>query len=312
MKPAVLLSLPLAAAIVVAQPASFKVAFYNIRSGWGAQPLKGHAGSFADNANCTHSDQPMNAWGNGVVQKALVANIKDDPSVVALGLAEAWVCASPQNVRKVLAWKTATEERNGTALLARYGFSGGADWLQLDTSRNKNPKDTMWVVGARVCIDPKCRSTVHVFSTHWSGTGPDGPATFDRQAAATIELMKRDGDPHVLVGDLNIFEGGPVCHQQPNNNTLGLLRAAGYTDVWPAIHGTAEGYTGMANRAGCGQPEGYAWKRIDYAWSKGFTPAAMDRFGMAPPGDASPSDHYGIIAGFQQTNLRSSDRKELR
>src|SRR5690349_20369371 len=135
---ALFISLMIVTAPVSTQPAAFKIAFYNIRSGSGAQPLKGHTASFADNANCTRADQPMNAWGNGVVQKALVANIKDDASVVALGLAEAWVCASPQNVRKVLDWETATEERNGTALLARYGFSGGADWLQLDTSRNKN------------------------------------------------------------------------------------------------------------------------------------------------------------------------------
>jgi len=291
-------ALALAVTLGGQQPASFKIAFYNIRSGWGAQPLKGHAAAFADNANCTRADQPMNAWGAGVVQKELVAKIKNDPAVVALGLAEAWVCASPKNVRHVLDWEAATEERNGTSLLARYGFSGSVDWRQLDTSRNKNPKDTMWVVGARVCLDPKCRATVRVFSTHWSGTGPDGPDTFDRQAAATIDMMKRGGEPHVLVGDLNVFEGGAVCRQQPNNHTLELLRRAGYVDAWPAVHGTAEGYTGMANRAGCGQPEGYAWKRIDYAWSKNLTPTAMDRFGVVAPGEGAPSDHYGIIASF--------------
>ncbi len=42
-------------------------------------------------------------------------------------------------------------------------------------------------------------------------------------------------------------------------------------------------------------PEGYVWKRVDYAWLKGYTPAGMTRFGIAPPGHAAPSDHYGII-----------------
>jgi hypothetical protein len=79
---------------------------------------------------------------------------------------------------------------------------------------------------------------------------------------------------------------------------LPLLRGAGYVDAWPAIHGTADGYTGMANRTGCGVPVGYAFKRIDRAWLKGFTVSSMSRFGVALPGEASLSDHYGITVGI--------------
>jgi hypothetical protein len=68
-------------------------------------------------------------------------------------------------------------------------------------------------------------------------------------------------------------------------------------DAWPAVHGTAEGNTGMVNRSRCGQPEGAAWKRIDYAWAP-RPPLDMTRFGIVPPGDPAPSDHYGIVVRY--------------
>jgi hypothetical protein len=62
----------------------------------------------------------------------------------------------------------------------------------------------------------------------------------------------------------------------------------------------------MANRNGCGDPAGYAFKRIDYTWLKGFAPTAMSRFAMAPPGEASLSDHYGLIVSFSDVAIRLS------
>ncbi|MGE5814185.1 MAG: Ig-like domain-containing protein, partial [Acidobacteriota bacterium] len=80
---------------------------------------------------------------------------------------------------------------------------------------------------------------------------------------------------------------------------LDQLRSADYVDAWVAVHGTAEGFTGMTNRVNCGVPEGYVWKRIDYAWSSpDLMPLSMTRFATVTPGDEAPSDHYGIIAGF--------------
>ena len=66
----------------------------------------------------------MNAWGAGVVQETLDAAVGRDREVIALGLAEAWtsVCASPEHVRQALGWSTASESRNGVALVARYGM----------------------------------------------------------------------------------------------------------------------------------------------------------------------------------------------
>jgi hypothetical protein len=55
----------------------------------------------------------------------------------------------------------------------------------------------------------------------------------------------------------------------------------------------------MVNRAGCGRPEGATWKRIDYAWSRGVAPIAIEQFGIPlSPGEAGASDHYGIVAEY--------------
>ena len=240
-----------------AQPRTFKIAFYNIRSGMGIQPLGGRPSSFADTVNCDPASGRVNAWGAGIVQAALVKATRNDPLVLALGLAEAWNCASPQTVRGTLRWKADSGERNGVALLARYGFSGTPEFLQLDTSRNKNPRDTMWIVRGAVCLDDGCGGRIDVYATHWSGNGPRAREIYDRQAQQSVEFMAKSAGPHVLVGDLNVFEGdAPVCGQTPNNTSLPILRRAGYVDAWPAVHGRAEGFTGMVNRHGCGQPDG--------------------------------------------------------
>ena len=105
----------------------------------------------------------------------------------------------------------------------------------------------------------------------------------------------------MLIGDLNVWEGpAKVCSENPTNIGLARLRAAGYTDAWPLLHGSAEGFTGMTNRSGCGYLGiGYAWKRPDYTWSPaGFLPISIERFGVVPAGDEAPSDHYGLITEF--------------
>ncbi len=282
-----------------ATAATWLIAFYNIQSATGTPPVRGRA-PFANTHNCSDASRPMNAWGAGLIQAELRARLAD-PRVIALGLAEAWRCGSPANVQRALGWAARTRERNGTALVARYGFAGADEWRQLDTSRNLNPNDTMWVVRAPVCTDASCARSIPVYVTHWFATGPHRASVMQRQSEDTVAFMARDGAPHVLVGDLNVFESATrVCGQEPNLTALGPLRAGGYLDAWREIHGTREGYTGMVNRAGCGEPEGYPWKRIDYVWLRGFRPVAMTRFGMRPPGEAGLSDHLGIVATFAE------------
>lgn len=303
---ATLLALMGAPAVVNAQsaPTSFKVAFINIKSGKGQVGLKGRAVLFANTNNCTDTTAPMNAWGTGFVQQHLTASVGNDPSVVALGLAESWasVCASPERVRALLGWKARTSERNGVALVARYGFAGPEEWLQLDTTLNPNPADTMWVLRRPVCLDEACTESMNVFVSHWYAEGTAQTESYDRQAVAAADFVKRTGGnaPHVLVGDLNVWEGtAKVCGQIPDNVGVQRLRDAGYTDAWLALRGTAEGFTGMLNRTGCGSPEGYAWKRPDYVWTPASLPAlSIQRFGVVTAGDPAPSDHYGLIAEF--------------
>jgi hypothetical protein len=281
-----------------AADATIKVAFWNVRSGQGISALTGYAAPFVDSPNCTDPTKPLNAWGVGAMQAQLHAAL-DDPSALALGVTEAWSCASPERIRQALGWKSATAERNGVALLARHGFAAAAQWQQLDTSLNPNPADTMWVLRAPVCIDSACTRSMPVYVAHWYATDANQATTLARQAEQTVAFLKATagGQPHVFLGDLNVFEGSSlVCEQAPNNTTLTYLRNAAYLDAWTTVHGAAEGYTGMVNRNGCGYPVGYAWKRIDYAWTQPtYQPVDIRRFGMVNPGDASPSDHYGLV-----------------
>lgn len=286
-----------------AADATVKVAFWNIMSGKGVDALAGRAAPFRNVPNCTDPSQPLNAWGVGASQVELL-KVASDPSVVALGLAESWgnVCGSPENVRQALGWKARTSEQNGVALVARYGVAGPEQWQQLDTTLNTSPGDTMWVLRVPVCLDAACSQSMPVYVAHWYGTGANGATSYARQAQQTVSFLNAtaNGLPHILVGDLNVWEGAAaVCNQNPTNGALPYLRNAGYRDAWMTVQGANEGHTGMANRAGCGYPEGNTWKRIDYAWTlPAFEPSDIQRFAVTAAGEASPSDHYGIVVSL--------------
>ena len=287
-----------------AQTSTYKVAWFNIQSGKGEPAMPGHTSTFSDVNNCTDKTQPINGWGVGLVQSHLLKSVGADPKIVALGLAESWasVCGSPENVRQVLGWKSHTSERNGLAIVAKYGFKGTEEWVQLDTTLNPNPSDTMWVLRIPVCLDAACSQTINMFVSHWYASGTNKQTSYDRQAAQTADFLKRAGgsDPHFLIGDLNAWDGtAAVCGENPTNAGLQRLRDAGYLDAWTLLKGSAEGFTGMTNRAGCGNPVGYVWKRPDYEWSpSNYKPVSISRWGMVTPGDESPSDHYGLITEF--------------
>ena len=281
---------------------TFKVAWFNIQSGKGEPAMAGHTTNFIDTTNCTDTTQPLNAWGIGVIQRELIARVGSDPKVVAIGLTEAWLCGSEGNVMNTLGWKAKSGNQNGVAMVARYGFAGPEEWLQLDISLNINPRDTMWVLRVPVCLDAACSQSMNMFASHWYSSGVNLLASYDRQAAQTTAFLQRAGGtaPHILIADLNVWEGtASTCGESPTNIGLQRLRDAGYTDAWPLLHGTAEGFTGMTNRVGCGSPVGYGWKRPDYTWSPAnYLPVSITRFGIVPGGDEAPSDHYGLITEF--------------
>lgn len=287
-------------------PSTFKIAFLNIQAGRGEPGFPGRTCVFQDTTNCSDLTQPLNAWGHGVIQDELIRVVQNDPEVIAIGLAEAWetLCGSGRQVQALLGWAARTGTRNGTTMVSRYGFAGPEQWLQLDTSLNNNPADTAWVLRVPVCLDAGCSRSVDVFAAHWYGTGEFSIQTYERQAQQTVQFMAGvpPENPVVLIGDLNVWEeGGVICNQPPKPTAMQILRDGGYTDTWPTVHGSAEGYTGMWNKTGCGTPEGYLFKRIDQAWSRVAVPIDMVRFGMVTPGECAPSDHAGIVARFSLT-----------
>jgi endonuclease/exonuclease/phosphatase family metal-dependent hydrolase len=284
------------ASLLSAQTPAWKVAFYNIQSGKGEPPMAGHTAPFVDTTNCVDRTKPLNAWGRGLIQAELNARLNGDGQTIALGLGEAWLCGSPENVKQALGWKARTAERNGSALIARYGFAGPEQWIKLKTIALRSATDPYWVVRAPVCVDPACSRSIVVYAAHWATNGDQYDESFLDQARDTLNFMAQDnGRPHVLIGDLNAYEKagtGPSSYSP----ALHMLQDANYVDVWPAVHGEEEGFTGMLNRVGYGHPEGYPYKRIDYVWLQGFHPDAMSRFGVTPPGDGGLSDHFGVLA----------------
>lgn len=284
----------------------FSIATYNISGGKGAAALAGHTCAFTEGMNCTDASKPMNAWGAGVIQEELRRVASSHPRIAGLVLDESYqaLCAGPSQVQKALGWKGHVAEQNGVSAVSRFGLKGKPEWLLLDTTRNENPKDTMWVVRVEMCLDEVCRATIPVYATHWYGTGSARIDMFNRQADQAIAFMaeRSKNEPHLLVGDLNVWDGETACGQTPVPSAVQKLRAAGYVDAWTAVHGNAEGFTAILNRNGCGTPNGNPWKRIDYVWAKNMAaPIAAERFGLAAhPGDCAPSDHAGLVVDYPQ------------
>jgi hypothetical protein len=281
---------------------TFKIAFWNIRAGNGLRPLAGRTCSFQDTGSC--GGLPLNAWGMHVVQDELLRSIGSDAQVVALGLAEAWGCATPATVQQVLGWHARSSAKSGIGIVSRFGFAGPEAWIQLDTSRNVNPADTKFVLRVPVCLDQRCTRSVMTYTAHLYGaalTEAGEYANYAAQASQTLDFMSTASgtNPHVLLGDLNVFEGTSIaCRQKPKNEAIRMFRSAGYLDAWSATRALADGSTGMWNRTSCGVPEGNLWKRIDYSLSKRLNPLSIKRFAMVSPGQCAPSDHAGIIATY--------------
>lgn len=246
-----------------------------------------------DTLNCTDPSQPMNAWGIGLPQ-AQLERIKADPAIVALALQEAWNCGSPRNVNGVLAFKTVSRDRNGTALLARHGLSGPVQYYEIDA------KARQWLIGGDVCLDAGCSDTIPVYSVHFGDTTEDG---IPLQAQRVLEFLGRQSGARIFMGDLNVHKTDAwnpkvrcTARDKPGAlRTIGMIEAAGYTDAWKATQ-SSEGWTGMASRPGCGSPPGNLYKRIDYVYSSGLQTLSTDRFARSAPGTDAPSDHVGLIA----------------
>jgi hypothetical protein len=287
------------------QDAAFKVATWNIRSGMG---IRGFTTTNWDHTivNCSDRSKPMNAWGMGLPQAEL-ERIRADQGIVAMAIQEAWYCGAPGNVNGVLGFRTASQERNGVALIARHGFSGPVVYHEIDK------KDGRWLIGGDVCLNAGCTQTMPMFSTHFGAAIEDNvPA----QAQSVIDFLAARPTPHLFMGDLNIFRIDTWNPRVPCTSddhparldALARIENAGYVDSWKATQ-QSEGFTGMATRNGCGTPNGNLFKRIDYVFGKGLRPLSVDRFGRAAPGEDSPSDHVGLVATLAPVVKRESSAR---
>jgi hypothetical protein len=271
------------------QTRTFKVATWNIRSGMGIAGFT-TTNWTSNTVNCNDRSQPVNAWGMGLPQAEL-GRIRDDRSIIALAVQEAWNCGSPSNINSVLGFKDITGERNGTALAARHGFASAPTYTSVGGQD--------WVVGGAVCLDAACSSSMPVFSTHWT---PPGDA-FGPVAQRTIDVLSSQPVPHVLLGDLNVYRidtwNPEVSCTGPNLaariEAIDRMEGARYVDAWKTTQG-GEGWTGMATRAGCGVPNGNLFKRIDYVYTRNLRAVATTRLARAAPGADAPSDHVMLIA----------------
>jgi hypothetical protein len=239
----------------------------------------------------------------GLPQAAL-GRVRDDSSVVALALQEAWFCGSPQNVQGVVGFKTASSDRNGTGFLARYGLSGAMKYLEIDSKANQ------WLIGGDVCLDAACTATIPMYSVHFDGSAEEG---IPNQAQRVIDILGAQNGPRLFMGDLNVYKidtwnPNVPCTGSDNSGrvrTISMIEGAGYTDAWKATQ-SSEGWTGMQTRAGCGSPSGNLFKRIDYVYSSGMRTLSTDRFGRAEPGGDAASDHVGLIAELSAVPVRAS------
>jgi hypothetical protein len=279
------------------QPATapFKVASWNVRSGMGI-------GGKKPQINHNTPDCRLNASKPGGPFWPAMDAVKTDAEVIALGVQEAWGCATPEAMRAYLGWRLATPERNGTGLIARYGLQGRHVVEQIAFKGVEGASEDQWLFGGDVCIDAECRSTVRIYSAHFAAHDDVGFAAQARNTVAYAKSQPSAGR-NILVGDLNFFIANrtlvPCGTTRTTSPPAEVFAAAEYVDAWLALKRGIDGPTGMWNRPGCGKPEGGLFKRIDYIYSRGLTPTDVRLFAtITPMLQDAPSDHAGIVATF--------------
>jgi endonuclease/exonuclease/phosphatase family metal-dependent hydrolase len=277
-------------------PARFAVANWNVRSGMGIAGKK-NPRIDSDSTNCS-----VNASKPGGPFWPAMNAVKDDPHIVALGVQEAWACATPQKIRDYLGWKHATEEQNGTALVTRYGLQGRHIRQQIAFAKVEGANEDQWLFGGDVCLDEPCSSTIRVYVAHFSA--PEDPG-FVAQARNTLMYVESQpsADRNIIIGDLNFYMANhtfvPCASTQTTSPPADVFESAGYVDAWKLLKPNTDGPTGMWNREHCGKPEGGLFKRIDYIYSRGIKPIDVRLFAMIKPMEEdAPSDHAGIVATF--------------
>src|SRR5262249_43602549 len=158
-----------------------------------------------------------------------------------------------------LGWKQATPERNGTALITRYGLQGKHLIQQVAFSKVDGASEDQWIFGGDVCVDAACGSTVRVYSAHFAAPDDVG---FSAQAKNTVAYVRShpSADRNIIIGDLNYYMANhafvPCGTRRATSPPAEVFEAAGYADAWKTLKPGVDGATGMWNRPGCGNPDG--------------------------------------------------------
>jgi hypothetical protein len=282
----------LAVALGVAQAQTFRIAEWNVRSGFGRDAiLNGNNNVFVEGNNCT-----TNAWGVNAVQQQLIDHVKNDPLVVALVVNEAWTCATPQAIVNVLGapWTT-TVDREGVAVLSRFGFAATPVSTQIGFTAQGDPFNR-YIWRAPVWVDAAHSASFVVYGTHLDKLSINGQRMLDVTATDRTNNVT-----HAIFGDLNTR---PAVSNCGSVDSLALVTTAGYSESWPAVN-TDPGYTGTVNHwdpgtsKWCGVPTGHAYKRIDLGLDWGSVQPTLAFLFANPPQipetSDSPSDHYGVV-----------------
>lgn len=96
-------------------------------------------------------------------------------------------------------------------------------------------------------------------------------------AVAALADLTLDAGPVILTGDFNAAPSGPVAP---------IFTAAGYADVWAALHPAEGGETFPARSPA---------ERIDYLWLRGGEARAVALILREPVGGITGSDHLGLF-----------------
>jgi hypothetical protein len=274
----------------------FKVANWNVRSGMGIAAAT-NAKIHSDTTDCTkNASKP-----GGPFWPAMNA-VRDDAAIIALGVEEAWACATPEKIVEYLHWQHATPEMNGTALITRYGLKGPHIRHQIAFKDVDGATEDQYLFGGDVCVDKACSDTVRVYAAHFYAPDDVG---YTAQARNTVEFVKTQpfADRNIILGDLNFFMANrtfvPCASTKETSAPAAVFESAGYVDAWKLLKPGVDGPTGMWNRHNCGNPDGGLFKRIDYVYSRGLRPTDVRLFAMITPMvEDAPSDHAGIIVSF--------------
>lgn len=117
------------------------------------------------------------------------------------------------------------------------------------------------------------------------------------QAAELVSAVQASSKPALIAGDLN---SDP---DQASGAAAQALAAAGYTDIWHALHPDLAGFTCCEDGSLTGPADGSALdQRIDHVYADGpLTPSSASLVGVAAFESTAPmwpSDHAGLFASY--------------